>query len=63
MEEIKNNQSNLSYSKTIPDRDINDRTRLTKKYWWLDTSQEIIKKLATRFKGNNKNNTPENSTI
>lgn len=48
--EINCNPRKLKYSKTIPDVDINDRTRLLNKYWWLNKRLECIKKLTTRFK-------------
>ncbi|KAK0174138.1 hypothetical protein PV328_007247 [Microctonus aethiopoides] len=38
--EMEKNQGNLKYSKVIPNRDINDNIRLTKKYWWLDKNLE-----------------------
>ncbi|KAK0169072.1 hypothetical protein PV327_002818 [Microctonus hyperodae] len=48
--EITNNLNKHKYSKTIPDIDIKDRSRLGDKYWWLNSRLEIIKRLSARFK-------------
>lgn len=50
IEVINNNPNKLKYSKSIPDIDTNDKSRLHSKYWWLNSRLECIKKLSTRFK-------------
>ncbi|KAK0078490.1 hypothetical protein PV326_009325, partial [Microctonus aethiopoides] len=48
--DMDNKPNNRKFSEIIPSRDLLDKSRLSKKYWWLNDEMECIKKLSTRFK-------------
>ena len=43
-----NNQPTLKYSTTIPLRDLTDKYKFLKKYWWLQKDANLIKDFRRR---------------